>query len=146
MLLYYKYSKTNQHASKVSWIPIQCVKDERFNLKKYLSLVLGNVKMSKSSPLFSFNNRDFHTRNSLVRLLDNCIFEAGLSFRDFSWHSFRRGAASFAFELGLPDSSVQLLGDWSSSAFQNYLEFSVSRKLSLSKRISNNFDMYIKDC
>ena len=59
---------------------------------------------------------------------------------DYSWHSFRRGSAVFAFELGLADSAVQLLGDWTRPAFKNYLEFAFVRKVDIAKKISKNFD------
>ena len=80
----------------------------------------------------------------MVNLLDKCLFNADLSLSDYSWHSFRRGAAVFAFELGLADSAVQLLGDWSSSAFKNYLEFSFLRKVTIAKDIALSFDQKIK--
>ena len=93
---------------------------------------------------FSFSKKDFHSRHTLVRLLDKCVYNADLSLSDYSWHSFRRGAAVFAFELGLADSAVQLLGDWSSSAFKNYLEFSFMRKVTIAKQISASFDEKMK--
>ena len=68
-----------------------------------------------------------------------------MSLSDFSWNSFRRGAAVFAFELGLADSAVQLLGDWSSSAFKSYLEFTFVRKMSVAKKISKSFDYYVSN-
>ena len=79
-----------------------------------------------------------------MRLLDICIYNAGLPLADCSWHSFLRGAAVFAFELGLADSAVQLLGDWSSEAFKNYLEFSFLRKVSVAREIALNFDTKVK--
>ena len=81
-----------------------------------------------------------------MRVLDKCVFDIGLSVADYSWHSFRRGAAVFAFELGLADSAVQLLGDWSSSAFKNYLEFSFVRKVAVAKKIAKCFDKQVKVC
>ena len=33
VLVYYKWSKTNQNSSKVAWVPICTVNDDRFNLK-----------------------------------------------------------------------------------------------------------------
>eukprot|EP00741_Cyanophora_paradoxa_P002102 tig00000551_g2038.t1 len=36
-------------------------------------------------------------------------------------HSFRIGAATAAFEAGLPDYAIQLLGRWRSDAFQLYI-------------------------
>ena len=145
LLVFYKWSKTNQNASKVTWVPICAVKDHRFNIKLHFENLFLLVNAPKDSPLFSFNKADFHSRYSLVRLLDKLVFEAGLSPSDYSWHSFRRGAAVFAFELGLADSAVQLLGDWSSSAFKNYLEFSFLRKISVAKKISKCFDSQVRD-
>ena len=106
---------------------------------------MSNAKMSEESPLFSFNRKEFHTRNSLIRVLDRCVFEANMPVSAYSWHSFRRGAAVFAFELGIADSAVQLLGDWSSSAFQTYLEFSFGRKMSVAKKMARKFDLYVKN-
>ena len=103
------------------------------------------MKAADNAPLFNFDKKDFHSRHSLVRLLDKCVFNADLSLLDYSWHSFRRRAAVFAFELGLADSAVQLLGDWSSSAFKNYLEFSFLRKVSIAKDIASSFNVKIKN-
>ena len=140
VLVYYKWSKTNQNSDKVSWIPICSTSDFRFNIKFFLNKLFTIVKVHKCSPLFSYHKHSFHTKCSLTRLLDHCIFEAGLPLADYSWHSFRRGAAVFAFELGLEDSAVQLLGDWSSPAFKRYLEFAFIRKVHIAKKISVNFD------
>ena len=104
------------------------------------------VKASDDAPLFTFGKDKFHTRSTLVKLLDVVVYKAGLDHADYSWHSFRRGAAVFAFELGLADSAVQLLGDWSSSAFKNYLEFSFLKKMSVAEDIANSFDICVRNC
>ena len=145
VLIYYKYSKTNQNSSKVAWVPICPVADKRFDIKSFLLKLFDSVKAPQDAPLFSFSSKNFHSRSSLVRLLDLCVFEAGLSLSDYSWHSFRRGAAVFAFELGLADTAVQLLGDWSSPAFKNYLEFAFLKKVSVARKIAKNFDTQVKD-
>ena len=145
VLIYYKWSKTNQSARKVSWIPVATVADPRFNLKLHMENLLKIVNAPNSAPLFSFCADKFHTRHSLVPLLEKCVREAGLSPADYSWQSFRRGAAVFAFELGLADSAVQLLEDWSSSAFRSYLEFSFLRKVDIAEAIANSFNSCIKD-
>ena len=82
---------------------------------------------------------------SLVRLLNQCLSGAGLASSDYSWHSFRRGAAVFAFELGLADSAVQLLGDCSSSAFKTYLEFAFKKKAAVARDIAKSFDICAKN-
>ena len=102
------------------------------------------MKVPNSAQFFSVSDSEFHTRYSLVRLLEMCVTGAGLSPSDYSWHSFRRGAAMFTYELGLDDTAVQLLGDWSSSAFENYLEFSFLSKVSVAEAISSKFDFCVK--
>ena len=74
VLIYYKYSKTNQNARKVTWVPIQSVSDPRFSVVKNLKLLFKRVKSEGDSPLFSFSGSKFHTRHSLVRVLDKCIY------------------------------------------------------------------------
>ena len=59
VLVYYKWSKTNQNANKVSWVPIIPVEDKRFDVKFYLKKLLSIVKAPKDAPLFSFNVKDF---------------------------------------------------------------------------------------
>ena len=49
----------------------------------------------------------------------------------------------FAFELGLGDSAVQLLGDWSNLAFKNYLEFAFVRKVSVAEKIAKSFNSHV---
>ena len=146
VLIFYKWSKTNQNCRKVAWIPICSVSDQRFNVKLNLEKLFAMCKASENAPLFIYDNNMFHTRHSLVSLLDNCLSNVNLSPSNYSWHSFRRGSAVFAFELGLADSAVQLLGDWSSSAFNNYLEFSFLRKVTISETIASSFDNCIKEC
>ena len=41
--------------------------------------------------------------------------------RHYSGHSFRIGAATAAAQAGLEDSTIQLLGRWSSGAFLRYI-------------------------
>ena len=130
----------------MSWILIYPASDVRFNIMLHFKKLFVSVKVSNDSPLFSYNAKEFHSRysqDSLVRALDNCLFKANMSSADYSWHSFRRGAAVFAFELGLADSAVQLLGDWSSSAFKSYLEFAFAKKASVAKDIAKSFDVYV---
>ena len=143
VLVYYKWSKTNQNSNKVSWIPLCSSSDRRFDIQCYFKKLFNIVKVPNSSPVFTYQKNEFLTKCSLSRLLDQCTSKAGLPVSEYSWHSFRRGAAVFAFELGLDESAVQLLGDWSSSAFKNYLEFAFVRKVAIAKKVSKSFDKMV---
>ena len=144
VLIYYKWSKTNQNANKVSWVPIGSVSDPRFDIKCHFKKLFSLVKVPSDAPLFSFKKNSCHSKFTLANLLEKCLHFAGLSPSDYSWHSFRRGSAVFAFELGLEDSAVQLLGDWSSDAFKAYLEFAFTRKAAIARKIARKFDMQVK--
>ena len=109
--------------------------DDRFNIKKFCVKLFSVVKARNDAPLFSFSRKECHSRYTLTKVLDKCS--------DYSWHSFRRVAAVFAFELGLADSAVQLLGDWASPAFKNYLEFSFLRKVSVAEKIAHSFSYHV---
>lgn len=50
-------------------------------------------------------------------------------------HSFRRGAATWAFSCGVPGEPIQLYGDWSSDAYKLYLEYSLESKLALANQL-----------
>ena len=54
----------------------------------------------------------------------------------FTGHSFRRGGATWAFHSGVPGELIQVMGDWSSDAYKNYLEFSMQDKKDLAALFS----------
>ena len=76
------------------------------------------------------------TKRTFVFAFRSYLVTAGISnaqsFRD---HSFRRGAASWAFRCGVPGEIIQLYGDWSSDAYKLYLEFSLECKLTLANQL-----------
>ena len=55
----------------------------------------------------------------------------------FRGHSFRRGGASWAFNVGVPGELIQVCGDWKSDAYKVYLEFNMSTKVAIAKQISH---------
>ena len=84
VFVFYKFSKTNQNCSKVAWVPICPVLDNRFNIKYFFKKLFSLVKVDNNAPLFSFNKNDFHSRYSLVRLLDMCVYNIELPLADYS--------------------------------------------------------------
>lgn len=82
-------------------------------------------------PLFVMHNSHFMTRNDVVVFIRRC-FPSAL---DLNTHSFRIGGASAAASAGVANSTIQILGRWSSNAYQRYLHFSNTSVISLSQRL-----------
>ena len=88
------------------------------------------------APLFcvgQHQQRPF-TREYVVHSLRNLAIQAGLGQGAWNGHSFRRGAATWAAEVGIPESQIQTLGRWRSDAYKVYIEYSSEERISLSQR------------
>jgi hypothetical protein len=55
----------------------------------------------------------------------------------YSGHSFRRGAATSAKAAGVPDTEIQLLGRWTSNAYQTYIDFHPEQIFQIAHRFQN---------
>ena len=78
------------------------------------------------------------SRQFLVVTIRRDLSSCGLDVTRFNGHSFRIGAATTASLAGLPDSTIQLLGRWKSSAFTSYLRPPVQALASVSQLLSNH--------
>ena len=87
-------------------------------------------------PLFRLQSGAPLTRPRLVIELRKVLGEVGLEAEHFSGHSFRKGAATTAAALGIPDSQIKLLGRWKSTAFQRYLHPAESHLANLAAQLS----------
>ena len=66
--------------------------------------------------LFQFRDGKLLTKSRFVEAVREALGVAGLDPRAYAGHSFRIGAATTARACGLSDSTIQMLGRWSSSA------------------------------
>eukprot|EP00775_Hariotina_reticulata_P015336 gene15336-biopygen14581 len=69
--------------------------------------------------------------SEFVSWVKRLVSRAGFDSRQYSGHSFRRGAASFSFLVGLPEFLIKELGAWRSQVYQVYLDLTLSQKLSV---------------
>ena len=53
-------------------------------------------------------------------------------------HSFRRGTATWAAQVGISETEIQTLGRWKSDAYKAYIEYSDTERISLSKRFQTS--------
>jgi len=74
----------------------------------------------------------------LVKLL-------GLDWTKFSGHSFRRGGATFCFNLGVDPNLIKMLGDWKSDAYLLYEETTETRRTALPEAMARAISAGILD-
>jgi len=88
------------------------------------------------APLFCIgrDRQQAFTREYVVLKLQQLALTAGLGQGTWNGHSFRRGAATWAAEVGISESEIQTLGRWRSDAYKRYIEYSNRERISLSKR------------
>ena len=61
------------------------------------------------------------TKARFVAKVQAALQSAGTQFSNYTGHSFRIGVATAAAQAGIQDSTIQMLGRWSSTAFLSYL-------------------------
>lgn len=71
-------------------------------------------------PLFRLQSGQPLSRPLLNQWLRDIMSGAGIT-GSFSSHSFRIGAATVAAQRGIPDHQIQLMGRWTSNAYQLYI-------------------------
>jgi len=76
------------------------------------------------------------TKRRFVTLFRKCLSKAGTwHANSFRGHTFRCGAASWAFSCRVLGELIQLYCDWSSDSCRLYLEFSLESKLALANQL-----------
>ena len=139
LLVTFKCTKTIQFGERRLHIPLLRIADSPLcPVSAYLHMI-RLVPARRSCPVFLISGPVGLvplTKRSFVSNFRSCLVAAGISdAQSFRGHSFRRGAASWAFSCGVPGELIQLYGDWSSDAYKLYLEFSLESKLALANQL-----------
>ncbi len=74
-----------------------------------------------AGPFFMFKNKKPLTKAVFTHKIRGVLQAIGLPYQNFAGHSFRIGAAAAASRAGIEDSTIRMLGRWSSSAFLAYI-------------------------
>lgn len=128
-------SKTDpfRHGIKLT---VAATKDGGCAVKAMRDFMRIDTHRPQSAPLFCIGRAEQRpfTREHVVRTLRSLAISSGLGGDAWNGHSFRRGAATWAAQVGIPEAQIQTLGRWRSDAYKTYIEYSDSERLSLSHR------------
>lgn len=92
------------------------------------------------APLFcnGQNEQKAFTREYVVGKLQELATGAGCGHEVWNGHSFHRGAATWAAQVGIPEHQIQTLGRWRSDAYKTYIEIPRAERIKLSRRFQNS--------
>jgi hypothetical protein len=139
-LLHVTRSKTIQFHQREYLVPLVYLQSHPLcPVSALCDLLLLSPTAPSSVPLLSFTTLaglTALTQCQFTSKLQACIQSLGYNPREYSAHSLRRGAASWAFQAGLPGEIIQTLGDWRSDAYKLYLEIQTETKFKYAKQFS----------
>ena len=93
------------------------------------------VRGFKEGPLFIDNKGSPFTQQALISSLRTTLTKAGIDCSYYSGHSFRIGAATTASAKGVPETTIQTLGRWSSDSYKRYIRLPRSELASISAQL-----------
>jgi len=105
-------------------------------VKAMQHLLTIDTHRPSQAPLFGIGKdiQSALTRGYIVQRLQQLATTAGLGHSTCTGHTFRRGAATWAAEVGMAEHEIQTLGRWQSDAYKAYIEYSKQLRILLSKR------------
>ena len=118
------FAKTIQFGNRDLVIPIPGNSDSALDPVRHLLALFSAAPCLPDSPAFSFKAGHFITYSTFTTSLKKLLSAAGYNPSLYSGHSFRRGGATFLFQLGASVLQIQASGDWSSQCFVRYLHVS----------------------
>jgi hypothetical protein len=134
-----RHSKVIQFGQKVLSLPY--VRCSEFALCPVLSLLahFGASPLSSGRPLFSYavgGREVVLVQRVFVSKLRALLVKVGVDPLIYSAHSFRRGGASYAFQLGLSPLQIKLRGDWASDAYERYVYISSGATMEVARALA----------
>ena len=135
------HTKTIQFGRRRLHIPLLKLDSDLCPVRAYFSTLAFSSSVVHG-PAFVFRkNNKFHwlTTSKFIDSFRSVLRKAEVENASaFSGHSFRRGGATWAFQSGVPGELIQVCGDWASDSYKRYLEFSMSDKVLLAARLTDN--------
>ena len=132
VMLQIKWAKTIQFGERVLESPLPRLRGHPLcPVEALLRTFLISRGVPPNAPAFCF--LEGHTLHHLtpakfIHLLKSKLAFLGYNPQDYSGHSFRRGAATWALQNGLPGETIKILGDWRSTAYLAYLSLDYNAK------------------
>jgi hypothetical protein len=134
LVITFLHTKTIQFGKRRLHIPLIRATSHLCPVRAY-EKALEHADGGMAGPAFVFVDKDrvrWLTTSIFVHTFREVLSYGGHEHAsEFTGHSFRRGGATWAFQVGIPGELIQICGDWVSDAYKRYLEFNMNDKLNL---------------
>ena len=135
--IYCNFSKTNQFGSSDLVIPVPGNADPKLDLVKHLTKLFEISDAEPDKPAFTYAPGKFVHYRMFTEKLKSLLSSSGLDASLYSGHSFRRGGASFLYQVGGSILQIMSSGDWSSNCFTRYLFLTEEERMEAQLLISS---------
>ena len=131
MMVEIKWSKTLQTRERELTLPLVPAKNKAVFWIGYL--LKCRPKATAGQPLLAYVVRGHVipiTYDVLSRKLKEWVTHMGRQGERFSLHGLKRGGTNHALTVGICGEDLQLMGDWRSNAYMEYIDLNMQRKFS----------------
>lgn len=132
MLLLLPASKTDPFRLGVTITIAHSPHDPHCVVRLMAAYLQNTLTADRRGPLFVRVGGAPFTRAFLIQEVQRLALANGIA-GNFTGHSFRHGAATWASRQGLGSDQIQKLGRWKSAAYQLYIDTNEQDKLALSR-------------
>lgn len=122
LLILIKWSKTRQDKSHMHLLPLPSLASHALCPVSAYKDMVAHQPAPPNSPLLQHPRGAPVTTSTLRKLLITLLQSAGFSSLHHSFHSLRRGGATFSYQIGLDLQNIKAHGDWRSDAVHSYVE------------------------
>ena len=132
-----KWAKNLQTPERVHWVKLPEVTDRYLCPVNTLRDLLRANGSSPSSFLFSVSSTSILTQSLIRKRLSSILRIMQLSPLSYGFHTFRRSAASMAFDANIPLITLQHHGHWRSDAIWAYISDNTAQSLQVPLAFQN---------
>ena len=98
------------------------------------------IRGNRQGTLFVNENGSPMKKGQFVLKVQQALQQMGVIGHHFNGHSFRIGAATSASQAWVPETTIKILGRWSSMAYQQYIRPSTTDLAAVSRHIAGSQD------
>ena len=140
ILLSIQHTKTIQFQQRKIVIPLLEIPGSVLCPVRAITLMFEKVPAPADAPAFVIPYQGGFlslTHSSYVQYLKHFLALLGLDASQYSGHSFRRCGCTFAAKNGVSAHLLKIHGDWSSDAYERYMDLSQEARLDVMKVMSS---------